>query len=238
MAGWWDENFPGHGQWDTGTGLPMTGDTGDPNMRYLGGSPTFDESAAGASAVSNPMSGSLLGSSTPDASIDALKQLVGGSWDTAHLQQLLPQLKAMGVEVQNQSRGDLRPRFRLPNGDQWDFGPGGWVHSGSGVSPGFGDPSQAPAVGGGPTTGGGGGLLGGDMQGWLGKTPGYQFALNQGIDAIQKSAAARGTLLTGGTLKGIAQYASGLADQTYGNQYDRYLRLLGLGMQGIGTGSS
>src|ERR1043165_1902971 len=39
----------------------------------------------------------------------------------------------------------------------------------------------------------------------LRNTPGYQFALQAESDAINRSAAAKGTLLTGGTLKGLAQ---------------------------------
>ena len=48
-------------------------------------------------------------------------------------------------------------------------------------------------------------------------TPGYQFALQQGEQAVQRSAAAQGDLLTGGTLKAEDQYAQGLASQTYQN---------------------
>lgn len=55
-------------------------------------------------------------------------------------------------------------------------------------------------------------------------SPGYQFALQQGLQGIQRSAAARGTLLTGGTLKALQQYGTGLADQTYGNVFNRALQ--------------
>lgn len=59
--------------------------------------------------------------------------------------------------------------------------------------------------------------------------PGYQFALQQGQDAIQRSAAAKGTLLTGGTLKDLAGYTAGAAAQDYGNIFNRQLQLAGLG---------
>jgi len=52
-------------------------------------------------------------------------------------------------------------------------------------------------------------------------SPGYQFARDQGLQGVQRSAAARGTLLTGGTLKDLAQYGVGLADQTYGDAFNR-----------------
>ncbi len=47
--------------------------------------------------------------------------------------------------------------------------------------------------------------------------PGYQFALQQGLGAIQNSAAAQGTLGSGNTLKGIDDYASQAATQNYSN---------------------
>lgn len=54
-------------------------------------------------------------------------------------------------------------------------------------------------------------------------TPGYQFALQQGQEAIQNSAAARGNLLSSTALKGLDQYSQGLASQTYGDVYQRAL---------------
>jgi hypothetical protein len=41
--------------------------------------------------------------------------------------------------------------------------------------------------------------------------PGYQFMINQGADQLQRSAAAKGTLLTGGALKDLADYTTGTA---------------------------
>ena len=51
-------------------------------------------------------------------------------------------------------------------------------------------------------------------------TPGYQFALQQGQNALQASAAANGSLLTGGTLNALDSYSQGLADTNYNNIYD------------------
>ncbi|MGX7895467.1 hypothetical protein [Tsuneonella sp. HG222] len=53
--------------------------------------------------------------------------------------------------------------------------------------------------------------------------PGYQFAFNEGQRAIESGGAARGTLMSGGTLKDLARFGTGLADQTYGNWYGREL---------------
>lgn len=52
---------------------------------------------------------------------------------------------------------------------------------------------------------------------YLGST-GYQFALNQGLGAVQQDKAAKGELNSGGTLKALDAYGTGLAQQ-YGQQY-------------------
>ena len=70
----------------------------------------------------------------------------------------------------------------------------------------------------------------------LQQTPGYQFNLNQGLESVQNSAAARGLGVSGAAEKGAASYATGLADSTYQNQFNNALtnqnnqfnRLLGL----------
>lgn len=52
------------------------------------------------------------------------------------------------------------------------------------------------------------------------KHPGFQYALDRGQEAIQRSAAAKGTLLTGGTLRGLQEHAIGTGLQQYGNLRD------------------
>ena len=58
------------------------------------------------------------------------------------------------------------------------------------------------------------------------QTPGYQFALAQGEQALQRSAAAQGNLLSSGTSKDLAKYTVGAADtnyqQVYNNQFQQY----------------
>src|SRR5262249_38183732 len=53
--------------------------------------------------------------------------------------------------------------------------------------------------------------------------PGYLFDLQQGNQAIQRSAAASGTLNSGGTLKAISNYTTGLAFNEINNAYNRYV---------------
>lgn len=52
--------------------------------------------------------------------------------------------------------------------------------------------------------------------------PGYQFRLKEGMQGLERSAAARGGLLSGGTLKGIQRYGQDMASQEYTNAFNRY----------------
>lgn len=54
--------------------------------------------------------------------------------------------------------------------------------------------------------------------------PGYQFTQQQGLKAVQNSAAARGLGVSGAALKGAASYATGLADSTYNDVFNRALQ--------------
>ena len=47
------------------------------------------------------------------------------------------------------------------------------------------------------------------------KLPGYQFQLDQGTQALDRSAAARGGLFSGRAAKELQQFGQGLGDQTY-----------------------
>lgn len=53
--------------------------------------------------------------------------------------------------------------------------------------------------------------------------PGFQFRLQQGQQALENSAAARGGLLSGGTAKALEQYAQDYASNEYQNVYNRSL---------------
>lgn len=107
---------------------------------------------------------------------------------------------------------------------------------------------------------------GGLLQPWTGQfqaptaaqaaaTPGYQFQLQQGLNAMQNSAAAKGNLLSGGTMKQLNNYAQGVAStnyqQTYNNAFQNYLQNYGqfqtnqansynrlMGLTGIGLGAT
>lgn len=52
--------------------------------------------------------------------------------------------------------------------------------------------------------------------------PGYAFRQAEGMKALERSAAARGNLLSGSTMKGIQRFGQDLASQEYGNAFNRY----------------
>lgn len=52
--------------------------------------------------------------------------------------------------------------------------------------------------------------------------PGYGFRMSEGMKALERSAAARGGLLSGSTLKGIQRFGQDLGSQEYQNAFNRY----------------
>jgi hypothetical protein len=61
--------------------------------------------------------------------------------------------------------------------------------------------------------------------------PGYQFALDQGLQALNRNAASRGMLASGNNTQDILRFSQGLANQEYGNWLNRLgdFSRLGLG---------
>ncbi len=121
--------------------------------------------------------------------------------------------------------GSKNSKVRFANGQEFQA-----VRS-AGVNGGLG-PAWDPQTGGGD---GGGADFGAFAKGF-GQTfkaptaeeiramPGYQFARDEGLKAMDTGAAANGTLLTGGLMKDKADWATGLADQ-FGQQ--KYQNALG-----------
>lgn len=54
--------------------------------------------------------------------------------------------------------------------------------------------------------------------------PGYQFRLAEGNKALERSAAAKGILQSGGTLKALTKYGQDAASQEYANAWDRAMQ--------------
>lgn len=58
-------------------------------------------------------------------------------------------------------------------------------------------------------------------------TNAYKFRFNQGQQALERSAAARGMLNSGNTLAALADYGQGQASQEYGNEFNRLSQAVG-----------
>ncbi len=52
--------------------------------------------------------------------------------------------------------------------------------------------------------------------------PGYQFRMDQGMQALERSAAARGGLMGGGTLKALSRFGQDYASNEFQNAYNRF----------------
>ena len=58
------------------------------------------------------------------------------------------------------------------------------------------------------------------------ESPGYQFQLQEGLNAIQNSAASKGKLLSGQTQKGLVGYAENVASQDYQSWLNNWYKSL------------
>ncbi len=54
------------------------------------------------------------------------------------------------------------------------------------------------------------------------KDPGYDFRMQEGQKALERSAAARGGLQSGGMMKALSRYGQGFASNEYNNAYNRF----------------
>jgi hypothetical protein len=68
--------------------------------------------------------------------------------------------------------------------------------------------------------------------------PGFQFRISEGQKALERSAAARGTLLTGGTLKAITRYGQDFASNEYNNRYNQLYGLSNLGLNAANSSAN
>lgn len=71
-------------------------------------------------------------------------------------------------------------------------------------------------------------LNSGDFSGFR-ADPGYQWAQQQGLQALDRSAAARGGLFSGGADADRIAFGQGLADQQFSGYYNRLAGLAGVG---------
>lgn len=100
-----------------------------------------------------------------------------------------------------------------------------WHYQNYGQAEGRAFASQTPAATG--TTGASG--TGSATPFDISKTPGYQFQLGQGLNAVNNSGAAQSGTLNSATLTGLNNYAQGQAQSYYGNYLSQLAGIAGLG---------
>jgi hypothetical protein len=71
-----------------------------------------------------------------------------------------------------------------------------------------------------------------DVSSWLKAQPGYQFGIDEGSNTIQRSAAAGGSLNSGGTLKALDRFGQNYASGQLNNAFNRLATLAGFGQVG------
>lgn len=65
--------------------------------------------------------------------------------------------------------------------------------------------------------------------------PGYQFRLGEGMKALDRQAAARGGLISGGALRAAQRYGQDAASQEFGNAYNRLASMAQTGPRAAGV---
>ena len=68
-------------------------------------------------------------------------------------------------------------------------------------------------------------------------SPGYDFRFSEGQRAVESGGAARGMLMSGGTLKDLARFGDGLASQDYNDQFNRMMAVASGGQQAATNGA-
>lgn len=87
-------------------------------------------------------------------------------------------------------------------------------------------------------------MLGNDQSNQYQQSPGYQYAVNEALNQVQGQASARGLLESGSALRGMTDRAVGMAQQDYGNWWNRQNQLYSdyqnrlAGLAGGSTGSA
>jgi hypothetical protein len=193
----------------------------------------------GGTYMTDMTGGGTSGSASQDPRAYFQSLFPGGTLTPQQLAAKEQELAAQGIRLLGPNAAGMRTKIQLPNGQivdviggagsgqnrsQWLVDRGG---GGGGVPPGYwtgyrtGGGQYPLAAAGGP----------GLAAPWLTPfkppnvtdDPGFQFRMEQGQKALERSAASKGTLLTGGMLKDLAGYSQGLASQEYGNAYNRAL---------------
>lgn len=133
----------------------------------------------------------------------------------------LPDGRTFSKDQLQQVAGDYYGARYHPDGDQ-----AGWQQKYDSVL----TPAQAPQ-GDQPGTA----LTAPDYSAFF-KSPDYQFRKDQGMQGIERSAAARGGAYSGNALKALDEFNSNLAAGEFGNYFNRQATLAGIGQTATNTG--
>jgi len=159
--------------------------------------------AAGVGAV-GAIGGALISSSASKSAASTQAAAANNATAAAQAQfEQTQQTEAPFVQAGSTALGSLESGLGLPN----TTGPGG---------------SAGPASNNPLTANGIPGLTFQPTQAQLEATPGYQFDLEQGLQATQNANSATGNGVSGNALKGAAAYATGLANNTLTTQQGIY----------------
>lgn len=129
--------------------------------------------------------------------------------------------------------------LEFPNMDAY------WLHRATGT-----DPQDQPGGGGGMNLAGMGGGMGNNLPAGylatpaninvamprpeeLGSSPAFQWTMSRGLDALNKSHAARGTIGGGGAAKDAAEFAAGAASSEYDKELGRRMGVAGFNRDSI-----
>jgi hypothetical protein len=69
-------------------------------------------------------------------------------------------------------------------------------------------------------------------------SPDYQFRLNQGVTALDRSAAARGMVLSGAQNKALTQFGQDTGASEFGNWWNRIAGIAGVGQSAANNGAA
>jgi hypothetical protein len=159
--------------------------------------------------------------------------LQGKPFNQQTLLELEPTLNRFGFHLTPPNAAGERTKIQLPTGE--------WVRVGFGEghpvwnvqNPGGGGAAASGVLGVGAGSGNQWSALAGELGGpppfefptldQLQQTPGYQARLSAGQNALEHSAAAKGSLLSGGFQKSLNRYAQDFASNEYQNAYNNYL---------------
>jgi hypothetical protein len=172
------------------------------------------------------------GGPTPGNEQQWFMDLVGNRpWNQSTFNELAPTLQQYGFHITPPNAVGDQTKIQLPDGT--------WVRVGFGE----GHPVWIPQGGAGAGAGGG---MGQPQVGGIGgipapfeaptweqvqQTPGFQARYQMGLQGLERGAAAKGSLLSGGTQKAIARYGQEYGTNEYNNAFNRALNVYGTNVE-------